>query len=316
MEYFDLSGSIHQYTCKFLKTTNNIKNTDEYFIGIGGKDKSCITFSATCRKGDNVEYTYLDRVEFNSSCSNDKILIKGEGTKDMLKTALWFVKTKFPQLKAITLMDDSHIECIMGKRQYKLPLAHDYILKKNKTWYEHFFKAELPPSIMKTFTVSLQILDNPCNSLFLMKEKGATFLEEFKDIYEIAASPRDFMKRLRTHLGDDYCIKVSPWLSRYFMILHIEMYKTSWYISYDNIDKPDYYSCKDQTMTGGTRRSYTRKSRHVKRLVLFEGGKSLLHQRTIPSSRHFSKEGNPSFEKVWKRRITSFHEDMYVSGSM
>jgi hypothetical protein len=268
--FYTVTGDVHTYIGKFEKV---ISDCDNYTITLGGKDASCVVFGTRCEKGAQVTEMYLDRVEYNSKCAKNEDLIRKTGTMDMVHTALWFVKDLFPSLKKVTLMDDSHIECFVRGRKYKLPLAQDYIIKENKTWYQDKFNAELPKELAEMFQKSLNILDWRCDPIDQLVEKGAIFLTEFKDTYSVSLSPRDFIKRLQKELGDQYCSKVALWLAKYFMFLHIDVYKLHWQIMSANFKKPVQYKKEPYVLKtdGGSTTRRTRKRRTITHRLTSDG---------------------------------------------
>ncbi len=223
--------------CKFKKY--ECEGTISYTISLGGNRQYCIVLSGKCKMDETIEELYLDRVEYNSRCSKSEDLQKGKGTKGLLRCALWFATRMFPTLKIVKLMDDSHIYCNEESRQYKLPLACDYIIKYNETWYQSVFKATLSPTLLSEFNTSIKQLDEPIEPIQVMLDKGASYLQEFSDEYMKSKTPREFIQMLRKKFGDEtYCYKVSPWLARYFEILHISIHKNSWYIPVNEIKIP------------------------------------------------------------------------------
>lgn len=241
------SNDINCY-CKFKKY--ECDGIISYTISLGGNRQYCIVLSGKCKMDETIEELYLDRVEYNARCSKGEDLQRGKGTKGLLQCGLWFAKQMFPTLKIVKLMDDSHIYCNEESKQYKLPLACDYIVKHNETWYQSVFKATLSPTLLSEFNISIKQLDEAIDPIQVMLDKGASYLQEFSKEYENSKTPREFLQMLRKKLGDEmYCYKISPWLARYFETLHISIYKNSWYIPENEIKLPVGYKQEETTIT-------------------------------------------------------------------
>ena len=197
----------------YAKLTDTIdKGRHLYTFSLGGKHKYCITIAL---KPDAPEDGYIDTMEYNKACVKDGTLEHREGTSHLGKTALWVFHSLFPQVKRFTLIDDSHIYCEEGSKQFKLNLAYDSILKHNKTWYEDKLNAQLPEPLMKLYKDSCSILDKPLDPFDFIIQRNEN-LKPYEKEYKESNSPRDFLNRLRTNLGHQYCFEVGKWLSGYF----------------------------------------------------------------------------------------------------
>lgn len=227
-----------------------------YTISFGGNKQYCVVMSGRSKSDETLDELYLDRVEYNSKCSKGEDLLKSAGTKSLLKSALWFVKLAFSSLAKVHFMDDSHIYCNSESTQYRLPLACDYVVKYNQTWYQAIFHAELEPTLMTAFENSIKKLDEPLEPLQIMIERGASYLQDFTEEYIHSHSPREFLQTIRSKYGNEsYCYKVSPWLARYFQLLRIMIYKNNWYIQANKIEIPMGYSHEEtkNILHGGKR---------------------------------------------------------------
>jgi hypothetical protein len=211
---------------------------DNYFsFSFGGANKFCIFITISPEKAN------IDRIEYDKACVKDGTLEESGGTVKLVHAALWTIKEIFHTIDHLTFFDNSQIYCKENSHIYKLSLAYDYILKTGETWYENKFAAKLPDKYMIEYKNSLKILDKPLQPFELIKDQLLN-IEEFKNHYDLAKSPRDFIKRLREEYKRDYCFKVGPWLSQFMTFLQIKIFSEEWFISLDTIKKPDNYSIK------------------------------------------------------------------------
>jgi hypothetical protein len=225
-------------------------------LSFGGKNTYCISMSLNLKTP--VE-AYLDRVEYDEACVKDGSLVHKDGTIHMLKAALATLKYLFPDVKIITLIDDSHIYCEKGSKLFKLNLAYDYILKYNQTWYQNKFSAYLDEPYNRDFNESIKVFDKPITP-FELVISAVPFLEKYKEIYTNSESPREFINILRREYGIQYCYEVGTWLSRYIMYLRINIFQDKWKIDTRSIEIGSDYSIQPTTdsIRGGGR-SRTRK---------------------------------------------------------
>jgi hypothetical protein len=290
MTVFEIRAFDIKLYCKV--TVVNLQDKNYFTLSFGGANKFCIIISISPDK------KYIDIIEYNEACVKDGKLEESGGTVKLVKAALWAVKEIFHDIQQLKFIDDSHIHCQKGTKYvsepihttlsdfvvltpksdvelYKLSLAYDYILKSGQTWYENRFNASLPDGLMKEYKDSLKVLDEPLKPFELIKDIIPK-IEPFKAQYELSSSPRDFIKRLREEFKEQYCFKVGSWLSQYIeRVLHIIIFKESWFIPIDIITMPHNFSIKKTAdiVKGGSRK--TRKNRNF-RLVRHDGSYSIM----------------------------------------
>lgn len=121
--------------------------------------RPCITM--TIDKSDNT--ASMDGIEYNPECTVSGRMKRGDGTRDMITTALMFLK-QHGAVK-VRLSDNSYILC-NGKR-VKLGLMSFF--KHGKTWYEKYFGFRPEEKYMKQYTrakqlqKTLNLSDKPCD---------------------------------------------------------------------------------------------------------------------------------------------------------
>lgn len=216
---------------------------------------------------------YIDRVEKNDKCVlDDKLSSYSEGTAKVFKTALWTLKRLYPHVLKYTLKDDSNFPCDSNAESSDtMPMACDYMVKYNQTWYQNKFGAILPDdkdsgSLWTKYNESLANLDKPLVPFLSMRDRIPN-MDSYKEEYETSKSPREFINRLRVKLGNRYCNIVGKWLGGYIRSLDINIFYESWYIPSDLIVEPDRFSITKLTnnnvgriLTGGKKRNKTHKA--------------------------------------------------------
>ena len=112
-------------------------------------------------KEDNV--AVMDGIYYNPGCTIDGKMIRGEGTRKMVRFAITYIKSK--GAKEILLSDNSDILC-NGKM---ISLGAMYFLKFGVTWYEKYFGFKPVERFAKTYESAkilqkqLNLQDKPCD---------------------------------------------------------------------------------------------------------------------------------------------------------
>ena len=261
---FNIKGyQISGYGLKlYCKITEYGINSDNYkctmSFGTGFK-KFCFIASYS---RENPYEIYIDRVERKESCVlNNKLSDFKDGTVKLVNLALWTMTKLYPHVKKYTLKDDSQIPCDGENSKDALHLGFDYILKYNETWYQNKFNAELPGfisksksnnsklttiksekgSLMDSVYSSFKVLDDELVPIQLVSDL-IPYILEYKEEYSTSNTPREFIDKLRTKLGNKFCIIVGKWLNNYMFYLKIDIEMNKWYILKSNIVQPSDYS--------------------------------------------------------------------------
>jgi len=240
-----IRGYGFEFYCKITKYT--VRNC--YTIMFGGKDVFC--FSASLKEG-NTPVPYIDRIEYREQCIKSGIIDELGGTVKLVKCALWTLKFLLPKLSHFTLIDDSHIYCEKGSKQYKMSLAYDSIFKRNMTLYEYRFNATLPSHLMKEYKKSLDVLDEALIPYLYIVELFPIF-HKYRAEYESSITPREFVERVRNKYKNAYCYELAKWLTGYAEYLKINYFKEHWIIAANDIEEPPGYELYTTTaaMKGG-----------------------------------------------------------------
>jgi hypothetical protein len=240
----------------YCKKTETGVGTDNYkcILSFGsGMKKFCLVAMYDNKKPDEM---YIDRVENNDLCLIEgKLTNFKKGMVKLIKIALFTIKTLFPKITKLSLHDDSQIYCDETNKMFKLSLSYDYIIKYNQSWYQKNFNAILPGFLSKEYIKNKEypiilsepntLMDNYTKSLLILDEPLIDYslitnifyqISEYKDIYESSSCPRDFINKLRTNLGNDFCFKIDKWLNQYMLFLKIKLSPEYWFIRSSNIE--------------------------------------------------------------------------------
>lgn len=150
----------------------------EYRIQFGGT-RECINISVY---KDDAEAN-LNGISFDNRCSVDEQMIPGEGTIQMLKTALKFTRLKYKEhCKSMMFKDHSRITC---DKHIKIPLYYFYLTKYGKTWYQDKFNAKLyNKNDVEKIENALKFIKDPANKIEFdeFNKKYIRFQKRFKDL--------------------------------------------------------------------------------------------------------------------------------------
>jgi len=288
-----------------------------------GRNNYCLTASYDPANPNKI---YIDRVEKAECLIDLKLEDIQESTAKLVKLALYTMYHDKPDIKQITLKDDSYLYC-NGKSGPKISIAHDYILKYNQTWYQKKFGAVLPGFIsfgetqinvipgspMDIYIRSISNLDKPCITFEEITEKFHE-IKKHRDEYVSSISPRDFMNKLRTKFVlSDFCKEGASWFKRYIDFLQINMFYDLWYIPVDTIKTPTGYEKyepsaknKSRILQGGKRKfTIKMKSRGITQSAQLRRLR-LKPLNTVPLKRSTLATGRV---RVPYSGITSHHEE-------
>lgn len=189
---------------------------------------------------------YIDRVDNSLDCIHGGQLANlDRGAVRFTKLALYAIHILLPSVTEIRFQDDSKIKC--GNPSFSLSLPFDYITKYNNTWYEYHFDAK-PDSkhysqhAIDNYHASLSVLDEallPFEEI-IMRVPG---IRPYEEIYRASSSPRDFIGKLRSHLGKTYCEKAAILLSVYMQALGV------FHLPFWQIDVADISPIEDVSIT-------------------------------------------------------------------
>lgn len=206
----------------------------------------------------------IDAFQHNVKCTAAQSLIRGEGTKQMLKAALRFVTLRFPKAQVFEFADTSAINCSRGKT---VSLIHHYFAKKGKTWYQAHFNA-VPEGGNAVLAELRRHLEEPPTMLFdvfydtYVRQSSSTIRKHkaaFKRAYESASSFKAFVSKL----DEEYdCAIFYKWLEEYMdSVSPIRLSEIWWTIPRSEVaawPKPVLTKVETTPMSGGTFKSLPR----------------------------------------------------------
>ena len=149
-------------------------NTHELSI-LDSKGVNCIRlyFTKSIENNENdyemLEEPLLSGLSYRQDCNIGSNLIRGEGTKAMIKAILIFFMKNFNEYNHIALMDDSHFECVLPNSSMKIsiPLHIFSFIKDGKTYYQKYFGAIADDDKLKIkIQKSLELLNKNVDESF------------------------------------------------------------------------------------------------------------------------------------------------------
>jgi hypothetical protein len=246
----------YKYKCVFIynyirETNNKINGT--FYIG-NPKTKvedACITLSVFFPSNDSfidTSIASLILVKYYETCSENKKLIQGEGTIDMMITAMSFVKQVCPFIKEFKLNDASIKKCDNGTN---ISLPYFYITQTNKTWYEGRFGAYLKEPIYTSYKKDIsRIMKStlPDFNTFVINHIAHTntskmIIDELHSVYVEGQPLRLFFNALYNKYDKSMgCILLSTWIDKFMSNTGLQKYMlmADWFISADNIQRITY----------------------------------------------------------------------------
>ena len=248
-------------------------------LSIGGKRKGCVNISINTpdsilvqRGGKSIEVATMPILKWFPDCSVDEPLPRKEGTIHMIKTLLSEMKKRYPYVKYITLMDNSHITCSQGKEISLLALSFSIY---NKTWYERIFNATLQdPNYQKVYVSGNNTLNDPKLKLsfedfskLFGNYTTADTLTKLKPYYESSVTYTEFFQILYTAEGkESQCNLIVDWIDIFLQyIFDINLQSLPWVIKRESIEdipilEESVVTQNPYIQTGG-KRNTTRKSK-------------------------------------------------------
>jgi hypothetical protein len=175
----------------YIDTPDNIISGTFYIGDPKTKpEEACVTISVFYPSKDNKfidsSVAFLILIKYYKSCAENKDLIQGEGTVDMINTSLSFVKRICSFVKEFKLNDASTKKCDNGSI---ISLPYFYITQKGMTWYEGRFKAYLKEPYYTSYKNDImRIMNTPLPSFevfstLYIKNTNSNIIKELKSVY-------------------------------------------------------------------------------------------------------------------------------------
>lgn len=145
-------------------------NESDYIIYFWSlEDKPCLTISVD--KHDRT--ATIDQAEYRSTCTIDGRMERGDGTKEMIRFALDFLKKN--GVVSVDLQDKSTVKC--GDVEARLGVM--YFFKYGCTWYEKHFGFKPTPEHTASYEYIKEIRKN-IPELEELKKKDCSFYDKLK----------------------------------------------------------------------------------------------------------------------------------------
>jgi hypothetical protein len=207
----------------------------------------------------NYKIAKLITTHYNEKCSIDKKLERGEGTRHMINTAMYFVSKMCPFIEGFDINDTSAVQQSpdpaigwgdASTRQCDnnttIALSYFSITQYQKTWYEKNFKAFIPDE-QKRLKYETTIEDLLSKDLSDWDTFNAIFLrninkdvkEVLKEIYKESKTYRSFFKNIHNQGISKACIYLQPWIEKLMMTTDLRNYVmfTQWIIPIESIKR-------------------------------------------------------------------------------
>jgi hypothetical protein len=241
------------YKCVFMYNYIVINGTEKSINGtfyIGNPktkpDEACITISVFYPSSDlfvSESIASFILIKYYETCSENQHLPSGNGTVDMVITAMSFVKQMCSFVKEFKLNDSSVKKCSNGKN---ITLPYFYITQKYMTWYEGKFGATLQEPVYSIYRDKVSQVMNtilPEFHIFEMNHIKNTntpksVIDALKTVYKPGNTLKDFFNVLySTYDVSMGCILLQPWIDTLMNNTGLHSYITmhDWYISVSKI---------------------------------------------------------------------------------
>ena len=215
----------------------------------------------------NYKIAKLITTHYNEKCSIDEKLDRGEGTRHMINTAMYFVSKACPFVEGFEI-NDTFVELqsldpagCWGDASIRncdnstiITLSYFSISNYGKTWYEKNFNAYIADTtkytkykntISELFSRDLPEWDT-FNAIFLRNVNGE-IRETLQSIYGDSKTYGDYFKAINRIGISKACIYLQPWIEKLMMTTDLRNYVlfTQWVIPIESVKKT--------TLTGYTK---------------------------------------------------------------
>jgi hypothetical protein len=186
-------------------------------IRVGTEKDECITLTITKDDDQNNYNAELERFNYQSGCTIHANMERSKDTKLMMKTLIKFIKSKYPNITHIMLLDATKYDCnkLSTYKNY-FSLYDYYLFKYGSTYYIHNFGAEMTSQcdiddhennkkIIKGFAINKILLEKYLNKL-IGKIKVPNIKEDIQEFINAIADNElatNFIKRYR--FNDNTC---------------------------------------------------------------------------------------------------------------
>jgi len=246
----------YDYICTFVYNyTKNKDNTESrtngtFYIGNPktSPHEACVTISVFFPDKDklvNSSIASLILVKHFESCSEHRPLERGDGTMDMLNTAMSFVIQVCPFINEFKFNDASTTKCDNGST---ITLPYYNMTERQMTWYEEKFKARLKPHLeseYKKTMLHIMTTSLPSFVVFIQNHINAVtvpkvIINELQSVYVEGDTVKTFFDKLYTKYGKNMgCILIQPWIDVFMRNVGLHKYvaNADWYIPLSVVER-------------------------------------------------------------------------------
>ena len=159
IEYYIIETEKNTYYVSIITKYDYNDKVISYGHNFGGTMKGCVNITVEVPREINDErfkfledskyIAFISEIGYNRKCNIHNNLPKGQGTNDMVNTAMTFICERYPWIKSFTLNDNSYFYCKENKKV--IDLTHISILTNGKTYYEKYYNARIFTEITNKF---------------------------------------------------------------------------------------------------------------------------------------------------------------------
>jgi hypothetical protein len=267
--FFKGTLQTEQYTYKITITTSQITRNgtnivfNRYFnIGAyvtnSGEKKTCVDiyvmYPEMKKEIQSVNYKIakLITTHYNEKCSIDKKLERGEGTKHMINTAMYFVYKMCPFIDGFDINDASTRDC---ENNTTIVLSYFSITSIGKTWYEKNFKAYIADTAKRNKyhnTVEKLLAQQlPSWDVFeamFLRGIDNEIIATIKNIYSESNTYQTLFKNIHNLGINKACVYLQPWIEKLMLTTDLRNYilYTQWVIPINSVKQVNLINYKKE----------------------------------------------------------------------
>lgn len=208
------------------------------YINVGGKNDCVQIFYNSLTNSAR-----LDRLETEKGgCSLSKTDIHGEKTIQMTDLAFTILRSLYPGIHEVTLIDSAKFVCILPDGS-KTPMSYKqfFLLLKGKTYYQERFNA-IPTYSHEAAAVEqfVRNINDPMRKPDIFHFMNKDLNDLLTPIYNESKTWKEFIDKLSNKYKRNVCQVMFPWyLHAYAMIMNSEI-TTFWKIPIDRRNSIEY----------------------------------------------------------------------------
>ncbi len=257
------------YTYKIMITTSQITKNgtniifNRYFnIGAyvtnSGEKKTCVDIYVMYPEmkkeipSANYKIAKLITTHYNEKCSIDKKLERGEGTKHMINTAMYFVYKMCPFIEGFDINDASTRDC---DNNTTIVLSYFSITGSGKTWYEKNFKAYIADTNKrnKYYNTVDTLLSRRLPTWDVFEAMFLRGIENeiiyiIKNLYDESDTYQILFKNIHNLGINKACVYLQPWIEKLMLTTDLRNYilYTQWVIPINSVKQVNLINYKKE----------------------------------------------------------------------